>query len=268
MTVRGAGLPDVVLGPGETLVFGRAPQLSPGPGWVAMTLPDCPPHVSRQLGELVVADTRVTLRWLGSGEAQLSSLFNAPGGARRVGMTRSMSALLDEGENQLVLLLGRQDAAGRLTDRLLTIEVEGISAGRPAVSDPPAGSTETETEAGPSLVRKSRDWYVALALTEPWLVGQDDYPRPPSNREIYERVLHWHRYAWNLHRPQRVDDAIRIISALAFGVRDDPFLAPHPGRLQNVRGAVARRAAELRLVTQADLAEVEREARSRGEDNR
>ncbi|GAB3897871.1 hypothetical protein GCM10029964_081440 [Kibdelosporangium lantanae] len=88
-------------------------------------------------------------------------------------------------------------------------------------------------------------------------------PRPPSNREIYERIRDWHGYAWNLHRPQRVDEAIRAISALAFGVRDDPFVAPHDGRLQNVRFAVARRAAEMRLVTAADLAEVERAARQR-----
>jgi hypothetical protein len=117
--------------------------------------------------------------------------------------------------------------------------------------------------AGPGLVRGSRDWYVALALTEPWLVGKDDYPRPPSNREIFERVRDWNGYTWNLHRPQRVDDAIRTISALAFGARDDPFAARHDGRLQNVRFAVARRTAEVRLVTVADLAEVERAARNR-----
>lgn len=261
VTVRGAGLPVVVLRPGETLLFGRAPQASPGPGRVVMTLPDCPPHVSRDLGALAVDDTTVTLSWSGAGEAQLSSLFNAPGGARRVVMTRSMSALLDDGENQLVLLLGRQDRDGALADRLFTIEVERTRSGVPNGTPAPGGPDATTN--GPCLVRESRDWFVALALTEPWLVGQDDYPRPPSNREIHERVLYWHGYAWNLHRPQRVDEAIRTISALAFGVRDDPFLAPHPGRLQNVRFAVARRAAELRLVTPADLAEVERAARDR-----
>ena len=76
-------------------------------------------------------------------------------------------------------------------------------------------------------------------------------------------MRYWRGYAWNLHRPQRVDEAIRAISALAFGLRDDPFHTPDPGRLQNVRYAVARRAAELRLVTPADLAEVERNARNR-----
>jgi hypothetical protein len=261
VTVRGAGMPVVVLRPGETLLFGRAPQATPAPGRAVLTLPDCAPHVSRHLGELAVGTSTVTLRWLGAGEAQLSSLFDAPGGARRVTMTRSMSALLDDGENQLVVLLGRQDQHGELADRLLTIEVTTEPADEPGGSAPPDGSDLTTP--GPSLVRGSRDWYVALALTEPWLAGRDDYPRPPSNREIYERVRHWHGYAWNLHRPQRVDEAIRTISALAFGVRDDPFLAPHPGRLQNVRFAVARRAAELRLVTQADLAEVDRAARER-----
>jgi hypothetical protein len=261
VTIRGAGLPVVVLRPGETLLFGRAPQLSPQPGRAVLALPDCAPHVSRHLGELAVGETTVTLRWLGAGEAQLSSLFDAPGGARRVIMTRSMSALLDDGENQLMLLLGKQDPNGTLADRLLTIEVERIGTGEPGESEPPDGPDATAP--GPRLMRGGRDWFVALALTEPWLAGRDDYPRPPSNREIYERVLHWHGYAWNLHRPQRVDEAIRAISALAFGVRDDPFLAPHPGRLQNVRFAVARRAAELRLVTQADLADVERTARNR-----
>jgi hypothetical protein len=117
--------------------------------------------------------------------------------------------------------------------------------------------------AGPKLPKGSRDWFVALALTEPWLVGKDDYPRPPSNREIFERVRDWHGYAWNLHRPQRVDDAIKVISAIAFGARDDPFSARDAGRLQNIRFAVARRAAEMRLVTVADLVEVERAARNR-----
>ena len=175
-------------------------------------------------------------------------------------LTRSMSALLDEGENQLVVLLGRQTVDGGFADLLISIEVTPTrdQPDAPGLPDGPG-----ETAAGPSLVRGSREWYVALALTEPWLVGKDDYPRPPSNREIFERVLHWHGYAWNLHRPQRVDEVIRTISAIAFGVRDDPFLAPHPGRLQNVRFAVARRAAELRLVTAADLVEVERAARVR-----
>src|SRR5262249_49242216 len=148
-----------------------------------------------------------TLRWLGAGEAQLSSLFDAPGGARRVVMTRSMSALLDDGENQLVVLLGRQETNGTLADRLLTADVKPIQAGRPSDAQAPAGPDATTP--GPSLVHGSRDWFVALALTEPWLVGRGDYPRPPSNREIYERVLQWNGYTWNLHRPQRVDEAIR-----------------------------------------------------------
>ncbi|MFC0432095.1 hypothetical protein [Kutzneria buriramensis] len=261
VTVQGAGLPVVVLRPGETLLFGRAPQASPAPGRVVLALPDCAPHVSRDLGELVVGTGTVTLRWLGAGEAQLSSLFDAPGGARRVTMTRSMTALLDDGENQLMVLLGRQDPDGRLTDRLLAIDIVRPRPDEPGRPAAPGGSDAT-TE-GPRLERFGRDWFVALALTEPWLTGQDDYPRPPSNREIHERILHWRGHAWNLHRPQRVDEAIRTISALAFGVRNDPYGSEHPGRLQNVRFMVARRAAELRLVTQADLAEVERAARDR-----
>jgi hypothetical protein len=261
VVVRGTGMASVMLRPGETLLLGRAPHYALSPGRVALALPDCAPHVSRLVGELVVGAETVTLNWLGSGEAQLSGLFDAPGGARRVVMTRSMSALLDDGENQLVLLLGRQSADGGFADLVISIEVTPTRPGQPGAPGVPDGPGETA--AGPSLVRGSRDWFVALALTEPWLVGKDDYPRPPSNREIFERVRDWHGYAWNLHRPQRVDEAIRTISAIAFGVRDDPFLAPHPGRLQNVRFAVARRAAELRLVTASDLTEVERAARAR-----
>ncbi|PRY40788.1 hypothetical protein [Umezawaea tangerina] len=265
VVVRGTGMASVVLGSGESLLFGRAPHyaLGPhrGPGRTALTLPGCAPHVSRLVGELVVGTDTVTLTWLGAGEAQLSGLFDAPGGARRVVLTRSASALLDEGENQLVLLLGRVGGDGGFTDLLITVDVERVDVVRAATPGPPSGVDETRT--GPGLVRGGRDWYVALALTEPWLVGEDDYPRPPSNREIFERVEGWHGYAWSLHRPQRVDDAIRAISALAFGVRDDPFRAPHVGRLQNIRFAVARRAAEMRLVTAADLAEVERTARAR-----
>jgi hypothetical protein len=90
--------------------------------------------------------------------------------------------------------------------------------------------------------------HISLALAEPWLTGADDYPRPPSNREIYERVLAWHGYAWNLSRPQRVDDALRAVARVAFGPHDDPFAVPTGGRVQNVRYAVGRRAAEVRLV--------------------
>jgi hypothetical protein len=190
----------------------------------------------------------------------LSGLFDAPGGARRVIMTKSMTALLDDGENQLVLLLGKQSPDGGFTDLLISLDVE---LGRPGQQIPPGVGTGQETEAGPRLLKGSREWFVALALTEPWLVGKDDYPRPPSNREIFERVMEWHGYAWNLQRSQRVDDAIRTISAIAFGMRDDPFVVPRDGRLVNARFAVARRAAEMRLVTVADLEEVERLARDR-----
>jgi hypothetical protein len=259
-TVRGPGAAAVVLKPGETLLFGRAPHYALKPGGIGLTLQSCAPHVSRLVGELVVGADRVSLTWLGAGEAQLSGLFDAPGGARRVIMTRSVTALLDDGENQLVLLLGRQSPDGGFTDLLINIEVDLDQADAP---ETPSAFTGQVTAAGPGLLRGSRDWFVALALTEPWLVGKDDYPRPPSNREIFERVRYWHGYAWNLHRPQRVDDAIRLISAIAFGVHDDPYLAEHQGRLQNVRFAVARRAAEMRLVTAADLGEVERTARAR-----
>src|SRR5690606_30146362 len=129
----------------------------------------------------------------------------------------------------------------------------------------PPGSADPDsapTSAAPTLEHLGREWFVALALAEPWLIGQDDYPRPPSNREIYERVAQWNTYAWHLVRPQRVDDAIKIISRLAFGPTEDPF-TQSTGRSQNVRFAVGRRAAEVRLITAEDLAAVNRRATER-----
>jgi hypothetical protein len=264
--VRASGVVAVTLRPGESLVFGRAPHaaVEPGrlPGRTVLALPDSAPHVSRLVGTLRVGAERVVLTCLlGTGTVQLAGMFEAPGGARRVSLTRGMTAPLDDGENQLVLPLGRQDEHGDLTDLVISIDVTPEGADRSLTPDTPAGPDGTAP--GPRLVRGGREWFVALALAEPWLTGRDDYPRPPSNREICERVRGWHGYAWNLDRPQRVDEAIRSISALAFGVRDDPYLFPHEGRLQNLRFAVAQRAAELRLVTAADLADVERAARNR-----
>jgi hypothetical protein len=272
--LRGSGLPTVTLGSGETLLFGRSPhhavpQDDPDEGLriTAIDLPRCAPHVSRLLGELIVGEEIARLRWHGSGETQVSSLFDAPGGARRVTLAEGMSLLLDEGENQLQVMRGRQVSADVFDD--LSIEIDVTSSEpdpearlRPPESEHDADVDATATAPAPRLPKLSREWYVALALAEPWLTGTDDYPRPPSNREIYERVLHWHTYAWNLERAQRVDDAIRSISALAFGPKDDPFRAG-AGRAQNVRFAIGRRTAEVRLVTVEDLEEVERAVSAR-----
>ncbi|HEY1133966.1 MAG TPA: hypothetical protein VGE77_05260 [Nocardioides sp.] len=270
VTLRGAGLPTVTLGSGETLFFGRSPDRavpdeSPENALriTAIALPRCAPHVSRVLGELIVGEEIARLRWHGSGETQVSSLFDAPGGARRVTVTEGMSLLLDEGDNQLVVMRGRL-AGDTYDDLSVSIEVTPSGSG-PVVAMPRPGVDDVDdgaTAPAPRLPHQSREWYVALALAEPWLSGTDDYPRPPSNREIYERVLHWHGYAWNLERAQRVDDAIRSISALAFGPKDDPFRAGS-GRAQNVRFAIGRRTAEVRLVTTDDLEEVERAAARR-----
>jgi hypothetical protein len=261
--VRGSGVAPVTLGSGETLLFGRAPHafLPEDPEAAlrhqAVSLPQCAPHVSRLMGELAVTDEVVRLRWKGTTEAQLSSLFDAPGGARRVTLTAGMTALVDEGENHLVILRGRESFA----DIQLSIQVDVLrdepDRPEPAGEDPDG----TVTGPAPALEPRGREWYVALALAEPWLTGSDDYPRPPSNREIYERVLGWHGYAWNLARPQRVDDALRAVAQVAFGPQDDPFAAP--ARAQNLRFAIGRRAAELRLVTSEDIDQVEREARAR-----
>jgi hypothetical protein len=274
VTMRGSGLSPVTLGSGETLLFGRLPEgylPAEDPAtdlrYSAVTVPRCAPHVSRLVGELVVGDDVVRLRWRGAIEAQLSSLFEAPGGARRVTLTSGMTALLDEGENRIVVLRGRESSPGEFADIVLAVQVDPVTPlDEPETAVDLVGARDRDevvTGAAPALEPRSREWYVALALAEPWLTGADDYPRPPSSREIYERVLGWHGYAWNLSRPQRVDDALRIIARLAFGPADDPFTAPAVGRAQNVRFAIGRRAAEVRLVTTDDLERVEREARSR-----
>lgn len=271
VTLRGSGLPTVTLGSGETLLFGRSPHFAvpeddPDAGLrvTAIALPRCAPHVSRLLGELTVGEEIARLRWHGAGETQVSSLFDAPGGARRVTLTEGMSLLLDEGENQLVVMRGRQTGPTSYDDLGIVVEVTPSEAvAVPPPFDPGAEDVDaTATAPAPTLVPQSREWYVALALAEPWLTGTDDYPRPPSNREIYERVVRWHGYAWNLERAQRVDDAIRAISSLAFGPKDDPFRAGS-GRAQNVRFAIGRRTAEVRLVTAEDLETVERAAHER-----
>src|SRR5690625_511132 len=258
--IRGAGVPPVVLGSGDRLLVGRAPDggltedVEGQRRTTSLTLPRVAPHVSRLVGEVTVGEEVVRLRWHGSTTAQLSSLFDAPGGARRVALSQGMGALLDEGENQILLLRGRQTADGAFTDLVIVLDVEEV---RSAPVAPPDDGAPVEldgdvTTKAPQLERFSREWYVALALAEPWLTGADDYPRPASNREIYERVLALRGHAWNLERPQRVDDAIRAVARLAFGPEDDPFTAT-TGRVQNVRFAVGRRAAEVRLVTTEDL---------------
>ncbi|MGO1316250.1 MAG: hypothetical protein ACTMIR_04330 [Cellulomonadaceae bacterium] len=270
VTLRGQGIPPVVLGSGDVLLVGRAPDAALTESdadaqlrRTALALPRVAPHISRLVGEIHVGDEVVRLRWRGSTEAQLSSLFDAPGGARRVAISDGMTALLDEGENSVLLLRGRLRPDGSFTDLTLELDVEEVDpqpAAEPWVPEPDLDGAPTAP--APHLERWSREWYVALALAEPWLTGSDDYPRPPSNREIYERILAWRGHAWNLERAQRVDDAVRAIARMAFGPADDPF-AQGAGRVQNVRFSVGRRAAEVRLVTADDLAAV-RAAQARG----
>jgi hypothetical protein len=231
----------------------------------AYPLPDSAAHVSRLLGEVVVGEETVRLHWYGGTEAQLSSMLDAPAGARRVVLTQDMSAQLDEGENQLLVLRGKRVGTEH-ADRLLVVDVTRIDAAdtRPIPLPARLDQDAAPTKDAPGLVPHGREWFVALALAEPWLSGADDYPRPPTNREIYERVLGWHGYAWNLERPQRVDDAIRRVAAVAFGPRDDPFRATGgKQQVRNVRFAVGRRAAEVRLVTVDDLNAVTRAAADR-----
>ncbi|MGH3880052.1 MAG: hypothetical protein ACRDSK_23765 [Actinophytocola sp.] len=258
VTVRGSDMPSVVLGSGETLLIGRAPRVPEDRPdaqlrVTAFPLPDSAGHVSRLLGELIVGEETVRLRWHGGSEGQLSSMLDAPAGARRVVLTVGMSAQLDEGESQLLVLRGRQVGVEH-ADRLLVIDVMSTDSAPTGPIPLPAlvDSQAAPTKDAPGLMPHGREWFVALALAEPWLAGADDYPRPPTNREIYERVLSWHGYAWNLERPQRVDDAIRKVASVGFGRHDDPFRSA-AGQVRNVRFAVGRRAAEVRLVTVEDL---------------
>lgn len=256
-------------------MFGRAPDANLPEAEpdaylhvTTLALPNSTPHTSRVLGELVVGDDIVRLHWHGSTEAQLASLFDAPGGARRVTLMQGMSALLDEGDNAVTVLRGRQGPApDQFVDLTLDVSVRtldesvGTTTPGPAYTPGMGGDDEDLTAPSPQLGHGTKEWFVALALAEPWLAGDDSYPRPPSNREIYERVLAWHGYAWNLDRPQRVDDAIRVIARIAFGPQEGPYATIGGKRVQNVRFAIGRRAAEVRLVTAEDLAEVYARAR-------
>lgn len=97
VTLRGHGVLTAVLGSGETLLFGRSPagalpevDAAAQLRFTALDLPRCAPHVSRLLGELSVGEEMVRLLWRGGVEAQLSSLFDAPGGTRRVGRVQHL----------------------------------------------------------------------------------------------------------------------------------------------------------------------------------
>ena len=262
VVVRGKDIHPISLSTGERLLFGRAPHGERRAGLVAIRLPDCAPHVSAVLAELVIGAEMARLRWLGMNEGRLSSMLTAPGGARRVTLVRDLTAMLDEGKNELRVLSGRR-VHGLFADLEMSFVVTGIvpETELPAV---PHGLTEPKPHVKDNkLVAHSREWYVALALAEPWLAGQDDFPFPPTNRRIYERVLYWRGDAWNLAKSQRVDDVIRTVSRIAFGELEDPYTEDRAGRIQNPRFAVGKRVAEYRLVTSADLDQVEQEARLR-----
>jgi hypothetical protein len=258
--VRGNDVHPVLLTTGERLVFGRDPHGAEGPrpGRIELRLPGCAPHVSGTLAEVVAGAEAAWVRWLGAGEGRLSSLLDAPGGARRVTLAEDMTAMLDGGKNELVVLAGKKVGAELFTDLLMTFTVHA----RAAVphGTPERGDTEVKPHLRKGqLTRYSKDWFVALALAEPWLVGDDDSPFPPTNRRIYERIRDWRGgEAWNLHRPQRVDDAIRAVSQIAFGELADPYSEIRAGRIQNPRFAVGKRVAEYRLVTPEDLVDVQR----------
>lgn len=265
VVLQGRDVSPVAVDTGERLVFGRAPHGTRKPGVTTLRLPGCAPHVSGVLAEVVVGAEAARLRWLGINEGKLSSLLHAPGGARRVTLVRDMSALLDDGKNELVVLSGLQVSSSLHADLELTFLVTG-AAQAPAPTGPaePAGLTAPKPHVRDrALVPDSKEWFVALALAEPWLVGQDDAPFPPTNRGIYERIHYWRGDAWNLAKSQRVDDAIRTVSRIAFGELADPYAEARAGRIQNPRFTVGKRVADYRLVTAEDLDAVERAARAR-----
>ena len=270
VVVRGRDVHPVSIETGERVVFGREPHAATGRpgttrGLVAIRLPSCAPHVSAVLAEVVVGTEMALLRWHGTNEGRLSSLLHAPGGARRVTLVSDMTAMLDEGKNELLVLSGRR-VSGLFADLELTFVVSGIEsvAALPAPSALPHGLTEPKPHVKQNkLVARTKEWYVALALAEPWLAGRDDFPFPPTNRGIHERILYWRGEAWNLAKSQRVDDAIRVVSRIAFGELEDPYTEARAGRIQNPRYAVGKRVAEYRIVTATDLDAVEQEARSR-----
>jgi hypothetical protein len=272
VTVRVSGSEAIVVGAGESLAFGRSPiDLLPigDPAALAVTalvLHRAGTNVSRLLGELIVGNEAVRLHWRGQPSAQLSSLFDAPGGARRVALTEGTTAMLDMGENQLSVLRGRQTAEGHV-DLTIQIDVDlaGKSVPRPYLPTSPAEAPwhKVPTATMPELKIYTDVWFVAMALAEPWLSGDDDYPRPPTNREISEKILAWRGEAGRLAAPQRVHEAIQQIAVLAFGSEAHPFRPQEGRRLENARYAVGRRAAEVGLVTAEQLAQVERQARER-----
>src|SRR6266511_567359 len=151
VTLRGSSVPAVTLGSGETLLFGRSPGLPAADPHVqlrrhVLALPNCARHISRLLGELAVADDVVRLRWRRTTEAQLSSLFDAPGGARRVTLVKGMSALLDEGENHIVVLRGWSTGPDEYADIVLSVDVaQVVPADEPVIvgdlSDPDGAAT-------------------------------------------------------------------------------------------------------------------------------
>ncbi len=294
VTVWGVGLPMITLGSGERLLFGRAPSTEPDLATldvdtldaelrsVSLVLDHSGPNVSRLLGELVVGTEAVRLIWYGKPQGKLSSLFDSPGGARSVTLREDAFAVLDDGDNEILVLRGRQDRGGHsdpasYDDLLIAISVDtGVDPfardsfiRAVALSDLPASSTPSadgapvgmRTSALPDLPPGSDTWYVALALAKPWLTNEN-YPRPLTNREITDQVTVWRGDAGKLADFRRVHEAIKKVADLAFGRRSPFGTTKGTHQVRNARDAVGKRAAEVELVTSTQLDQVERRARS------
>ena len=273
VTLRGSGVPTVVLGSGETLLVGRDPHAAlpefdadTALRSTAITLPRAAPHVSRVVGEIVVGEEVVRLRWRGSTEAQLSSLFDAPGGARRVALTDGMAAAARRGREP-------RAAAARTPVRAGRVHRHGARRRRghpraPPRRPRPAGCRSTTRTAPSPRPRPGSNGGPAS--------GTSRSPSPSRGSPATTTTRGPRRTASSTSgsspgagtpgtssAPSASTTRSASVARMAFGPADDPF-AQKGRRVQNVRFAVGRRAAEVRLVTADDLAVVEA-ARARGE---
>lgn len=132
--------------------------------------------------------------------------------------------------------VGRQGDAERVAGELAAPSRPSTT-GRPG--SPPSSPLWTRWMAS-GAARKGRTGSCAPATTPPRTrsTPRRRATRPPSTRRS-TRVREWRAGdAWNLERAQRVDDAIRTVSRIAFGELADPYAESRQGRIQNPRFAV------------------------------
>ena len=277
VTLRGAGVPAAVLGTGDRLLFGRAPGerldgLDPDSQLrlTTLALPRTAPHVSRLVGELDGhrrgGPAALARPDRGPAVEPVRGPRWGPPGHPGPGMT----ALPRRGREPAgAAARPARPGPDIFTDIQLAIQVDVLPSDEPTPAPGPArgGRPRRDGDPGPSAdagAAQTREWYVAtgagrtVARRSRRLSATTVQPG-----DLRAGARSWHGYAWNLNRPARVDDALRAVARLAFGPQDDPFSAPAAGRAQNLRFAIGRRAAEVRLVTVDQLEQVEAEAAAR-----